>query len=154
MPTIDMQKQEQRKTLCIRTQTSVRELADTIHAGYTQLGTYMGAQGYIPKEAPYVAYFNMDEDNLQIEMGFPVDREITEQGEIRMGSIPSGWVVQTIHQGPYEAMGPLYEQLFQWIKDKGLTQTGTYYEYYLNSPEEANPEELMTKLAVPVDRAD
>ncbi|MDO9535730.1 MAG: GyrI-like domain-containing protein [Bacillota bacterium] len=40
--------------------------------------------------------------------------------------------------------------MFQWIAENGYEQTGVYYEFYYNSPEEVPESELLTKIVMPV----
>ena len=35
-----------------------------------------------PSDAAFAAYYNMDMENLEVEMGFPVDKELAGNGEI------------------------------------------------------------------------
>ncbi len=40
--------------------------------------------------APYTAYFNMDMNNLDIEVGLPILDEVNPGDDIEFGKIPAG----------------------------------------------------------------
>jgi len=103
-----------------------------------------------PSGAPFSAYYNMDMDNLDVEMGFPVAKPLAGKGEIKAGEIPAGKQVSCVHKGPYNQMEPVYNALLQWIEENGQTSTGVSYEFYYNSPLEVPESELLTKIVFPL----
>jgi len=42
--------------------------------------------GEKPLEAAFAAYYNMDMENLDVEMGFPVAKPLAGRGEIKAGA--------------------------------------------------------------------
>ncbi len=136
--------------LSIRTRTTMEALSTIIGESYMKIMGYMRELGEEPADAPFTAYYNMEMDNLDVEMGFPVAKPVPEKGEIKMGEIPQGKVVTYMYKGPYTGMEEPYKEILQWIETNGHAQTGVYYEYYLNSPQEVPETELLTKIAIPV----
>ncbi len=54
-----------------------------------------------------------------------------------------------MYRGPYSESEPVYEEMAEWIKEKGLEPVGICYEYYYNDlqfPES----ELLTKVVMPI----
>lgn len=120
---------------CIRTTCRVDELPQIIGKSYGQIMQVLAKYGEQASGAPYVAYFNMDMQALQVELGFPVSKPLAAQGEVVPGSIPGGTKLTTLYTGPYDKMVPAYEQLGQYAKDNGFEPNGVAYEYYLTGPE-------------------
>ena len=71
-----LQKREQ-PALFIRTKTKVENLPALIGESYGKMEAYLKEIGEYLSEAPYVAYFNMDMQNLDVEIGFPESEMLT-----------------------------------------------------------------------------
>ncbi|WP_244987785.1 GyrI-like domain-containing protein [Methanoculleus chikugoensis] len=135
--------------MSIRTRAKVEDLPMLIGGGYGRMADYLKELGEHLSDVPYVAYHNMDMQNLDVEMGFPVPKVLPEKGDIRSGSIPEGKFVFCMYRGAYRDMAPTYEEMAGWIEKNGLQPVGTVYEHYYNGPE--YPEsELLTMIVMPV----
>lgn len=146
---IELLKQREQPTLVIRTHTSIQDLPRLIGESYGKLGAYLQERGELLSDIPFVAYHNMDMQNLDVEIGFPVASPLPGKGEIQAGQIPEGKIVFCMYLGGYAEIGPVYEEMAKWITDKGLIPEGTAYEYYYNDPE--FPEnQLLTKIVMTV----
>ena len=137
-------------TLTIRARTSVQNLPELIGKSYGDIAQYLAQLGQYPAGAPFAAYYNMDMQNLDVELGFPVSKELPGKGEIKSGRIPAGKFATVLHAGPYDKVGPAYEALTKWIAEKGYEPAGVAYEVYLNDPDETKPEDLKTQVMFPL----
>jgi hypothetical protein len=79
----EVKEQPTQKTLSIRTRAAVQDLPQVFGAGYGKIGQYLGELGEQPSGPPFAAYYNMDMDNLDVELGFPVARQLPGQDEIK-----------------------------------------------------------------------
>ena len=138
--------QTEQPVLSIRTRTPVANLPQEIGKAYQAIAAYLEELGEAPADAPFTAYYNMDMDNLDVEMGFPVSKRLTGKDEIAANVIPAGKQASYMFKGPYEKMEPAYKALTAWVAEKGLEPTGISYEYYYNAPGEVPDEELLTKI--------
>jgi len=138
--------QEQQPTLIVRTRTPVSELPSTLGAAYGAVMGYMAQMGEQPTGAPFVAYHNMDMQDLDVEIGFVVARELPGRGDIQASEIPGGKVATCLYVGPYEEIEQPYNALGQWMGQHGYEASGVAYEMYLNDPGETPPEELQTQI--------
>jgi effector-binding domain-containing protein len=111
---------------------------------------YMSKLGEQPADAPFTAYYNMDMQNLDVEMGFPVTKQYAAKGEVISRAIPAGRYVSCTYKGPYSSMEAPYNEMFKWIADNGYEQAGVYYEYYYNKPGDVPESELLTKIVMPI----
>lgn len=137
-------------TLSVRTRTPVAKLPDVMGPAFGQIMAYLGGQGAYPAGPPYAAYYNMDMDDLDVEIGMPVAQPLAGQGEVQASEISAGRVACTVHTGPYEELGKAYAALEQFMAAQNVDGTGVAYEFYLNDPGEAKPNELQTEIVIPL----
>ena len=136
-------------TLTIRTHTSVDKLPQLIGASYASIAQYLEELGEIVADVPFVGYYNMDMQNLDVEIGFPVSKALPGKGNIKASEIPEEKVVFCMYLGSYSEMEPVYTEMMKWIDDNGYQPLGSAYEQYYNGPEQ--PEnELLTKIVMPI----
>ncbi|SHJ50246.1 effector-binding domain-containing protein [Dethiosulfatibacter aminovorans DSM 17477] len=138
--------QEAQKTLAIRTRSSMDELPKAIGMSYKKIYEYISETVPEFDTVPYVGYFNMDLNDLDVEIGVPVDKDFDEREDMKMSEIPAGKYATTLHVGPYSDLKVAYEVLMKWIEGQDLEVTGIGYEYYLNDPQITPPEDLETEI--------
>lgn len=136
--------------LSVRTHTPVQALPQALGKAFDEIGQYLGSLGAMPAGAPFVAYYNMDMQDLDIEIGFPVNSPLPGQGEIQSGAIPAGKFATCLHVGPYPEIGPAYEALTQFIVKGGHEPTGVAYEVYMNDPTITPADALQTQVVFPL----
>ncbi|NTW71683.1 MAG: GyrI-like domain-containing protein [Eubacteriaceae bacterium] len=137
---------EAQPALTVREVTSAQNLPKVVGRAYGQIIAYLAELGEQPLGPAFTAYFNMDMENLEVEMGFPVKKELAGKDNIKFSPIPAGKKASCFYKGPYSGMNSCYESLTKWITEKGYTPTGVVYEYYYNSPDEVLKSELLTKI--------
>jgi effector-binding domain-containing protein len=137
-------------TLAIRTRTAVQNLPQVLGQAYGAIIQYAGQLGVQPSGAPFVAYYNMDMQDLDIEIGFPFAQALTGRGNIRAGEIPGGRAATCVHTGPYDQVRGAYEALQKWFGASSYIPTGVAYEFYLNDPQTTPPPELQTQVVFPL----
>ncbi len=142
----ELQNLESRPALTIRLKTRVGDIAEVFDQGYTSIAGYLESKGKEPQGPPFVLYYNMQMDNLEVEFGFPVEEGISGEGNIRSTSTPSGKAAGCLYIGPYEEAEPVYDALIKWIGDNGQEATGVAYEIYLSDPTVTPPEQLKTQV--------
>ncbi len=132
--------------LSIKTVTPVENLPQVLGKAYESIFNYIKENEENPTDAPFTAYYNMDMENLEVEVGFPVANELAGKDEIVAGQIPAGRKVVSLYYGAYKDIGQAYEAMMKWISENGFQPTGVVYEFYYNSPMEVPEEELMTRI--------
>ena len=137
------------QTLSIRTRTTIAGLPPLIGASYGKLAGYLAENQAIVADIPFVAYHNMDMQNLDVEIGFPVTTALPGRGEIQPSTIPAGPQVFCLYQGSYREIGTTYEEMAAWIKQNGWEPVGTAFECYFNGPEWPEDQRL-TKVMMPL----
>ncbi len=137
-------------TLCIRTRAPQQDLPHVVPNSYGVIMEYAGRLGVEPSGPPYVAYFNMDPQAFDMEIGFPFGKALPGKGEILSGLLPAGRAAACLHVGPYPQLGAAYEALSKWVEAQGYTVTGVAYEFYLNDPQTTPASELQTQIVFPL----
>ena len=150
MQKIEVSEEKAQPVLSIRMRTRLELLPQVIGESYLKIMAYLTEQGEQPAFAPFTAYHNLDMQNLDVEMGFPVARLLPEKDDIKARELPPGKAVSSMYKGPYSGMEQPYNEMAQWMKEHGYTPTGVSYEYYFNSPQEVPESELLTKIVMPV----
>jgi len=146
----EVETQAAQPTLSIRTRTSVQELPQVFGKAYGAIAQYIGELGELAGGPPFAAYYNMDMQDLDVEIGFPVPKRLPGRGEIKAGEISAGKAATCLYTGPYQEIGPAYEALSQWIADNNYEATGVAFEFYLNDPSETPPQALQTQIVFPL----
>jgi effector-binding domain-containing protein len=137
-------------TVCSRTRTSVSNLPQLMGEVYGQIMTFLAQSGETAVGAPYSAYYNMDMEDLDVEIGIPVGKPLNPQGELKSGEMPAGRYAACLHTGPYNEVESAYRELTAWMESKGHEPTGVAYEIYLNDLAETPPEQLLTEVLFPI----
>lgn len=137
-------------TLAIRTRSSVQGLPQVLGQAWGAIMQYAGQMGVQPSGPPFVAYHNMDMQDLDLEIGFPFAQKLRGEGELLPGEIPGGKAAGCLHVGPYDQLGAAYEALQKWLEANCYTPSGVAYEFYLNDPQTTPPDELQTEVVFPL----
>lgn len=135
--------------LSIRTHAAVQNLPGLIGPSYGAIMQYLTELGEPIAGEPFVIYYNLDMQNLDIEIGFPVTKSLPGKGEIQPSELSPGPAARALYVGPYTEMAPAYDELKKFIEDNGKEPTGVAIEYYLNGPE-TPPEKLETRIVFPL----
>ncbi len=147
----EVKEQPAQPTLSIRTRTAAENLPQVLGKAFGDIAQYvMGELGEQFAGPPFTAYYNMDMQNLDVEMGFPVPKKLSSKGDIQSCEIPAGKMATCLYTGPYSEMEPVYNALSKWMQDNGYEATGVAYEIYLNDPSQTPPEELKTQIMFPL----
>ncbi len=135
--------------LAVRTHAAVQDLPSVFGRVYGAIMQYMGELGEQPVGMPYAAYYSLDMQNMDLEIGFPVARKLVGKGEIQPSEFPGGRLASVMHVGPYDKMVATYQALTDWVKAQGLETTGVSYELYYTGPE-TPPEQTRTEIIFPI----
>jgi effector-binding domain-containing protein len=137
--------------LVIRTRASVQMLPQVLGPAWGAIAQYAARLGAQPSGPPFVAYHNMDMQDLDLEIGFPFVQGIAGEGEVLAGDIPGGKAAECLHVGPYDKVGAAYEALQKWMEANGYAPSGVAYEFYLNDPRSTPAAELQTRVIFPLE---
>lgn len=137
---------EPQAAVVIRKVTSANNLPTVVEETFNTIVEYISKKEGLSLGAAFIAYYSMDENNLEVEIGFPVSEEIPAEGDIICTKIPGGKRVIGYYKGAYSYMTYLYDEMLKWILLKNLEPSSLVYEYYFNSPQNVSENELLTKI--------
>lgn len=115
----------------------VAQIPELLGPSFMKLVGYIQQQGGEILDAPFVAYKNMrqdgsiDEENLEMEVGFPVNKALESQDDIQCYTLPTYSALKTLYIGKYEDTTDTYLQMLDEIRSAGHAFLGMSYEYYL-----------------------
>lgn len=151
---IEFGEQLSQPVLSIKAKVLEQDLPKHVEKSYETIISYLNEQGEKPNGAPFIAYYNIDTENLKgdgtwdMEVGFPVSKVLPEKGEIKPAVILKGKTISCTYKGAYTGLGEAYSKLAEWINKNKYHSMKISYEYYYNSPTDVPEEELLTKIAL------
>ncbi len=145
----EVREQPIQPALSIRSRISVQDLPREIGRALKAITTHLTNLGEKPAGASFVAYYNMDMQDLDVEIGFPISKQLMGKGEIQSSELP-GKVATCLFVGPYNEIRPAYDALTEWTEQQGYEPTGIAYEIYFDDPSQTPPEELKTQIMFPL----
>ncbi len=146
---INIYEQPEQHVLSIRKTIKFSDFPNIAQQAYEQIEAYVKQKSLLVSDCPFVCYHNSDLENLDVEMGFPVAKQVSGNGEIKGHTFPVQKVVLGIFLGAFEETDPLMLEILQWIKTHGYEQQGSIFNYYLNDGDRPASEQL-TKIVIPV----
>ena len=91
-------------------------------------------------------------EKLRYDACLTIKQNIDPEGEIGVKSIDGGKYAVFRHKGPYKNLQRTYDLIYkQWLTESGeQIRDLPCFENYLNSPDTAKPEELLTEIYIPI----
>ena len=137
---MEIKDMSEKLAVMIRKNTSIQDMPSILGACYEEIIQYVNEIGAKEPIESFVIYYNMDMSNLEIDVGFTVSEKLPGRGHIIMSSIPKGKYAIALHEGPYDTLTDTYNELTEFVNEKGYEVDNWVYEVYLNNPME-NPDE-------------
>ncbi len=140
------------KTVVITMTVPSSQIGTKMGEAYGKLFGYLGQKGIQPAGAPFAVYTQYDpKGNTTFEAGVPVANKIEAAGDIAYKEYPAMKVLSTLYKGAYENVGPVYEAMEKYMKDKGMQSTMVAWEIYLTDPSQVtNPDDNQTLIYFPL----
>lgn len=121
-------------------------------AAFARIDTFIKASGIVAQSAPLSITTSYDENSWKFDAAIPVDRnDVQATGDIKSGSTYSGKAVQFMHQGSYDKLAGTAHKAQIWIVIQGYKPKDRMIEEYLRGPVDTPPEQLQTRLVIPVE---
>jgi AraC family transcriptional regulator len=125
---------------------------------WESLTMFLGKEGLIGGDSQFLGVCHDDPavtppDKVRYDACVTVPDEFQPQGDIGVQVVPGGQYAVMTHFGPYDKLGESYAQLLgQWLpRSNRHLATTPCFEIYLNSPENTEPEDLITDLYAPLE---
>ena len=137
---MEIKDMKEKLALIIRKITSVQNMPSVLGACYGEIMQYVEEIGAKEPIESFVIYHNMDMSNLEIDVGFTVSETLPDNGHTKMSSTPAGKYATALHEGPYDTMTEIYNELTAFVKKKEFEVEDWVYKVYLNNPMD-NPDD-------------
>lgn len=144
--------QPEQHALTIKAQGDMATFGDLIGDGFRKIDAYIKEMDKLPSDIPFVeypAYEQMTEKNIGMVIGFYVAEKLPAKNGIESITIPQRKIVVCLHKGTYNELAELYNEMTEWIKEKGYEPTGTSIEHYYTNPEVPETEHV-TRIVMPL----
>lgn len=94
--TINVYEQSEQHVLSIRSTIHFDNYPKTAGEAYGKITEFAEQSGLLFSGGPFVCFHNANLENLDVEMGFPIAKSVTGNGEILGHTIPAQKVVSGI----------------------------------------------------------
>jgi len=124
----------------------------TLVDAYKSLHLYFDKQGIKPTGPAMTIYTETDDDGFKFQAALPVATVPPNppKGDIAVGHTPSGKALKFVHRGSYDAMDMTYEEITDYLDDKGLEAKDKFIEEYVTDILKTSPDNLVVEIFVPV----
>ena len=119
---------------------------------------FLGKEGLLGGGSQFIGICHDDPvvtpaNRIRYDACVTVDQRFRARGDIGVQIIAGGDYAVMTHFGPYEKLGESYTKLLgQWLPRSGRNLGATpCFEVYLNSPENTEPEDLVTDIHAPLE---
>ena len=130
---------------------------ERVSGTWQRLAAWAGPRGLFGPGARFIGISWDDPDitpveKLRYDAAITVNRPVQPEGDIGVTELPGGAYATMVHKGPYETLGGAYRALFGgWLPESGRElRDDPCLEFYLNSPQNTRPEDLLTAIHVPL----
>lgn len=131
---------------------------DQCGPAWDKLCTHLGAAGLLGGSPRFIGVSYDDPevtapDKIRYDACLEVDENFQPIGGIGVQVLPGGTFARTTHFGPYENLNQSYAALLgQWLPGSGRRcLVEPTREVYFNSPENTEPEDLVTDIYLPLE---
>ncbi|MFJ2822021.1 GyrI-like domain-containing protein [Streptomyces toxytricini] len=145
-------REPERRLAVVRARCTPAGIGDGVGDCVARLLPALGAAGTAWKPPLWGLYPLDVTEHMEIAVGVQTDADPPPGPELL--ALPGGPVAETVHVGPYSQLTVAYHALFAAVHERGLTPLGPVREAYLTGPAHAAPQELTTRLVVPVQEED
>jgi AraC family transcriptional regulator len=148
---IEVKQAEPQHVLCIRETTTQEALGSTLGRLFGAVREHLEELDVEPQGPPFARYPKFEEDDVEVEAGFPVPGPLAETDEITNDELQGGQLASTWHVGPYETLYKAHAALEAWIEEQNRAPAGAPWEIYWTDPEEVpEPDQWKTEVVWPV----
>ncbi len=155
-------KREARPYAGIREQAMREGLPEIVPPTLSALQAFLQKHRNSAAGPPLIRYLvvDYDTDRVEIDVGIPIEEATLPADErVRAGAIPAGTFATVVHLGPYDALVKTTAALLDWGKGKKLKWqvaedgkvtrwSGRVEHYLVGPPEETNPKNWRTEIAI------
>lgn len=140
-------------TLSVKDSSKQTDVGFVMAQAYNLIESDMQELGLHSNQMPMGAlYYNNDPENFVFECVIPINKLPVKQPKHSVILVLEATRALVYnYYGPYNKMSDAYTQLYAYIKNNKLIQTGLAREFYLSDPDtEKDPAKWLSKIYIPV----
>ena len=130
---------------------------DQVGATWGRLMAWTGRRGLLGPGMRLIGIVHDDPDvtppeKVRYDAAVAVSRPVRPEGEFGVMEIAGGSYAVVTHKGPYLGLGKVYQRIYGgWLPGSGRQlRDAPAFEEYLNSPRDTRPEDLLTRIHIPL----
>ena len=154
---------EQRNELpyvAIRAVVAMQDVGSKLPALIPRVYGWLQQQGQTPAGPMFFRYIAMDQGKqLDVEIAVPVRGDVSSDGEITAGTMPSGRYAVARYRGSYDGLPRAWSAFEEWREKEGISEEGqvsqdgtvrgTRAEHYVIGPNDnPDPQQWETELVL------
>lgn len=130
---------------------------DDIHEAFQRIIGWASLKGFMRDDTLTLGRYYDDPDSvtesaLRSEACVAVPDGIEASDGVELGTMSGGTYAKVVYKGPYENMKEAYDFIYgSWMPESGRdAEDRPCVEFYLNSPEDTAPEDLIAEIYIPL----
>ncbi len=136
--------------LVVHERASRASLGERMGQAFDALMNHVQATGAHVTGPWFAVYPEMPGDDFTFGCGAPVAPGATGGAGVELQELPGGDAAVLTYQGPYDGLSEQWARLMAWLESSGRTPSAPPREVYLNDPAAVLPEDLLTRLVMPL----
>lgn len=135
-----------------RSGTDAESAKGVLTVAYGKLGKFIADNGIAAQGPPLTITTSYDKDGWKFDAALPVERnDAATREDIQAGATYAGPAAEFMHVGPYENIAATLTKAHAWLAVCGYKPNGRIIEDYVSDPGSTPPEQLQTRLTIPVE---
>jgi effector-binding domain-containing protein len=148
---IEVKDLEERYAATIRAKTTPDGIGETFRELVPEIMAQLNEAGVQPSNPLFGLYHAYGEDQVDMEVGFPLPKAIPTEGRVAARELPATLAAVTWHHGSYANIKGAYQALEAWIEKEGREPNGPPWEVYWTGPSDApDPGSWRTEVGYPI----
>ena len=146
---------------CVVAGGSPAEIGPVMGAAFPRVAAYLRAHGLQCIGAPRAIYTTFTGSETRFTLAIPCSppaAPVPEEDGVGVREVPGGKTLRFTHHGPYPGLGETYRGITGWLIERGYIESEVgwvrfsgMWEEYVSDPDVVPPEELETRVYLPVE---
>ena len=151
-----LERRAAKRSVGIREVMPMNEIAEKVGKLFDEMAVWVEQRGLKLNGAPFIRYHVIDMDgDLEIEVGYPVDGEVSGDNRVEVGTIPTGRYLTAIYTGDYPNLMGATADIMAWAEQHKVAwdvhgnMWGGRFEFYITDPmQEPDSSKWQTEIAI------
>lgn len=139
------------EAVAIRTTIPLSQIPEFLNLAFLELNEAVRAGGAISVGPPFVRYYSVTPEVVDVEAVMTCDKEVPERGRVKAIHLNAAQAAIVRHVGRYDKMKPAYDAITQWMANNGKRPLEAPREVYVTTIAEVpDPSEWVTLVEQPI----